>query len=258
MFRKKRPITKKKIKEFKGLKSRYIILTLKTFAVFIVIILLAAVGILVFAGDFFKIKSISCQKNNFPCSEETEKIFFNAYGASIFLFNSQELAIKVKKNNPGFGKILIKKKLPDRLFIEIIPREEFAILKLGTVRQAVVDEEGFVFSDKAESLNLPIFLVNSLPGIGDSIADETILKGLKLINLLKNSYISFEYINYPDEDSLTILLSDNFIATVSAKKQLSSQVDSLQYILRHSKIEDKVIEGVDLRFQKPVVKFKSF
>ena len=208
-----------------------------------------------YAGSFFKVKTIFCQKGDFVCDKKEILLFNQAIGQNIFLLKTKSLAEKICKNSPDYKEVLIKKKLPDQLMITIVSRSAFALLEAGLGKKMVIDEEGYILSDGDLTVNLPRVLVRVLPTPGEKISDEKTLQALKLIKLLEGSFLSFKKIDGISKSDLTLFLSQGLIATFSAQKDLVTQVDSLQYILRHSRMEDSKIQAIDLRFQKPVLKF---
>jgi hypothetical protein len=57
-------------------------------------------------------------------------------------------------------------------------------------------------------------------------------------------------------NDIHIQLDNSIEAILSADKNISIQLDSLQYTIAHLTIEGKRIERVDLRFERPVVTFQ--
>jgi len=236
-------------------KSRYLVITLKTVLTIGVIGALGGLGWWLFQGEFFRITSFNCESTGFGCDQETQELFSQARGKNIFLFKKDALAETVKKQKPAFREVVIKKRLPDHLQITVSLREPFSLLIGPQGEVIVVDKEGMVLPSSQNDFSGPRLKVNSLPVIGEKVVNPDTLQGLKLIDLLQTSYIPFEYIYYPDKVSLSTQLASGVMATFSAQKELSPQVDSLQYILHHSRMGDKVIEAIDLRFQKPIITF---
>lgn len=256
MGKRKRISNKEKTKFFNPAKSRYLIITFKTMVVLLILSCLFGLGFwMFFAGTFFKIKEIDCQSQDFPCDLETVSLFNEAKDKNIFLLKTKSLAKKIEKNQPRFKRVEIVKRLPSTLLIRIFPRVGFALLESMEGRKIVVDEEGYGLNNFEEFLDLPKIRVNYIPSIGEKVSQETILKALRLTAYLQKSFISFRELNASQDSDLTLYLFKDLVATFSAQKDLSGQVDSLQYILRHSRMEDSKVQAIDLRFQKPVLKF---
>lgn len=57
------------------------------------------------------------------------------------------------------------------------------------------------------------------------------------------------------DESFEVTLSGNLLVLFSREKEYASQVASLQFILSRSKIEGKIPQKIDLRFDKPVLTY---
>jgi cell division septal protein FtsQ len=206
-------------------------------------------------GDYFRVNRITCEQDGFPCSESIRDLFQEAMGANIFLLKPKRSAAAVLLKQPVLAVVTIHKRLPNQLRVTVQSRQPFALLEGSDGEKVLVDKAGVGLPTPPESFTGPRLKVGSLPVIGETTVDPLIIQGLSLIELLQRSYIPFEYIWYADSQSLTTQLANDIIATFSGQKDLSGQVDSLQYILHHSRMEDKAIQGIDLRFQKPIITF---
>jgi hypothetical protein len=76
-----------------------------------------------------------------------------------------------------------------------------------------------------------------------------------LEDALKNQKILFTSVAMGKDDSLLIFLKDNGEVILSSKKDLRSQVSSLQLILSRLTIEGKKLKVLDLRYKHPVISF---
>ena len=76
-----------------------------------------------------------------------------------------------------------------------------------------------------------------------------------LENQLQKNNISFTSISSNSSGSSTITLSDGGEVILSSKKDIGSQISSLQLILSRLTIEGKRLKILDFRFDNPVVSF---
>ena len=213
--------------------------------------------------DFFKIKRVVCFEEEFPCQSERLSIFEQVYNENIFLFGSLELSKKTKEANPEIEKLEITKLLPGTLRIKIIKRRPAVYLTSNKKEYFLSDANGVIFqgplteNDFFKNLPLIIFAPESLKlELGLDLKNyESFKKALHLQETLKGFFINFLEIKIENEGDLTLSLNNGITATFSAKKNLKRQVASLQLILKQSKIEEKFIYEIDLRFEKPVIKF---
>ncbi|OGH37967.1 MAG: hypothetical protein A3B44_03365 [Candidatus Levybacteria bacterium RIFCSPLOWO2_01_FULL_38_21] len=75
-----------------------------------------------------------------------------------------------------------------------------------------------------------------------------------LETLLKNAKVPFVSISQ-SADYYIVMLSDGGQIFISSKKDLTSQISSLQLIFNRLTIEGKRIKSLDFRFDKPIIKF---
>jgi cell division septal protein FtsQ len=87
-------------------------------------------------------------------------------------------------------------------------------------------------------------------GKSSQISEVTLLE-----DALKNQNILYTSVARGQEDSLLILLKDNGEVILSSKKDLRSQVTSLQLMLSRLTIEGKKLKVLDLRYNHPVISF---
>jgi len=251
-MRKKRKTKKFAPKIFKPPKNKYFLISAKT-----ILFLLSIAGLIsfffwLFKGDLFKVKSIDCNKNGFGCLKNESSLLETLYGQNIFLLKTRKFSQDFIKKNPMTYQIKVKKILPSSLKITLYSREPIAIVQ--TEKEVLlIDSSGFIFGKK-ENLKekLPTIILSHGIAIGETITAEKEKKAILLIKKLQESFINFEQINLSGGDFLEVISPEKMIATFSAQKALSPQVDSLQYILHHSRIGKKVIK-VDLRFDKPIL-----
>lgn len=87
------------------------------------------------------------------------------------------------------------------------------------------------------------------------IAKEQKSKIITLEKELEESNISFKTVSANSDSSFTVHLIDGSIVILSSKKDIKSQVSSLQLILSRLTIEGKKLKSLDFRFDNPVVSF---
>jgi len=75
-----------------------------------------------------------------------------------------------------------------------------------------------------------------------------------LETLLKNAKVPFVSISQ-SADYYIVMLSDGGQIFISSKKDLTSQISSLQLIFNRLTIEGKRIKSLDFRFDKPIINF---
>jgi len=73
--------------------------------------------------------------------------------------------------------------------------------------------------------------------------------------LLTDHHIVFSTVSVKDANTISVALSDGTEVLLSSRKDLSSQIDSLQLTTQRLTIQGKHISRIDLRFDRPVVSF---
>ncbi len=87
------------------------------------------------------------------------------------------------------------------------------------------------------------------------IAKEQKSKTITLEKELEKSNISFKTVVASSNSSLVVHLIDESVVILSSKKDIKSQISSLQLILSRLTIEGKKLKILDFRFDNPVVSF---
>lgn len=224
-----------------------------------VIFLIAGIFIIyyIFNGEYFKINDINCQENGFPCSNIL--VLSEINGKNIFLLDIDDLKRKIRNDFPFFETIDISKKLPDKIIIKLISSLPQTALTKNQHSWYLVNEQGLLYKQIFQKpQNLPEIII-AKPDyplyIGLRLNDNKILTAISLANGLKQNMIPFKQVIFDNTANISVKLFEPVVASFSAEKSISWQLDSLQFILRQSKIEGKLPVGIDLRFSKPVVRY---
>lgn len=239
---------------------------------FFLVFLLVLLAFAFYQLDFFKVKRVICLEEGFPCRPERLEAFEVFYDKNIFFLKTSTLSEKVKKETPEILKLEVHKQLPDTLKITLQKRLPWVYLTVDGKKFFVSDAEGVVLEGPLEEkggfgslplISLPPGLLELKVGL-ELVNYEALQKALLLQELLKEFFIDFEELKVEEGGDLSLFLSEGVTATFSTKKELKPQVASLQLILKQSKMEEpflqnekgKIIKEIDLRFEKPVIKFQ--
>lgn len=140
--------------------------------------------------------------------------------------------------------------------LEATPSSQSALLDWSSPQPAsqqfLADDKGVLFAEFQNGGLPKLFLPEQTVKIGQRL-DEGLFKKISTIFVeTKKSDINVTEAVVRDQDFL--ILHPQKI-TFSFKKDILKQLVSLQLILQKAKIDESMIETVDLRFDKPVVKF---
>lgn len=224
-------------------------------------------------SNFFTIKAVDVQTQNLNCADSTQlRDASQLLGQNIVFLNSSKAKENIKNKFVCVKDVIFLRTFPKSVNLVVfgrIPVAIVAVLKASeaspssfleniatpsadeVIESFLIDEEGVIFSKINEQTNLPSIYFK----------DISISLGKKLEDTTKNSLKILEKLNLFGLDMQT-LVSDNYFIIFSSPKvifRLDSEVDiqlaSLQLILEKAKIDDVRLEFVDLRFDKPAVKF---
>jgi hypothetical protein len=106
------------------------------------------------------------------------------------------------------------------------------------------------------SIGLEYLYFNFVQGtIISPLAKTKLSKLISLEDELANKHISFSSVVVNSDDSYVVNLIDNGEVILSSKKDIGSQLSSLQLMLARLTIEGKKLKVLDFRFDNPVVSF---
>lgn len=280
MIRKKNHIFKKPFTLSKKIKSLSIFLFL--LIVFVSIYTLTRVPLL-------SIKEIEITNPNLSCTTRSElENNLNLRGVNFFMIDKTKITDKIKKRFLCIKDIQIDRTFPNSVKIEITEREAKLILKTYTpaqelslelndatpsstsarvfkddfsINQAsigaslVVDYDGFIFAKDLENASPPqIYYASKSLDIGMEVDREFVPQVLFVLNKLTELNIPFDFLKV---DKHKFYIGSEQKVILSLRKDLKVELASLQLILEESKMNSKLIDLVDLRFDKPIVIFSS-
>lgn len=233
-----------------------------------VILLIGVIFSLVFFGrNFFNLKKITCQLDNYPCPLVLEPLLAGLVNKNIFVLNRQIIIQQLSQSDPTFTNIQVTKTIPNRLSIKLNRRQPLAQINLfnnlefsglnstgsATLSGQVTDQAWFIDSQA------DIYPVN--PGQSAALPEVAVLENfdrqaiVAAITLLNSHYVGFNQLAWLDKFTLIIKTSAGTYAVVDPSKDMSSAIASLQYILNGLKIGERLPLKIDLRFNKPVLTY---
>ncbi len=121
----------------------------------------------------------------------------------------------------------------------------------------IADETGFIFTSKQPNFPLPTLFLSENLILGKQINKRT----FGLINQIFTEYLELEPMlgenNIVAKKYGNILLINSPVKVAfSLQRDVLRQFASLQLILQKAKIDSRVVEIVDLRFDKPVIEYQ--
>jgi len=246
-----------------------------------IVILISLFFLTIFKLDFFKVKAIDIKKDKVNCASENDlKEKSKVLGKNIFLLDEKNFIDNLKKDFICIKKIVLSKQIPQKITLDIKGRE--AVVKLVAIKDwegsasalidnistpsasqiaeaYLVDDEAVIFAKEDNSYSPKIkelccFTINIFKkdlSVDGKLADEYLANTLKILDQLKTLGVSSEMSMFNN------LLITNSLPKIIFKLDgnVEVQIASLQLILEKAKIDNKELEFIDLRFDKPIVKF---
>ncbi|MBU0999921.1 FtsQ-type POTRA domain-containing protein [Patescibacteria group bacterium] len=240
--------------------------------------LIIAVVILIDRSGFFHIRQIEVSGDKIDCANTDQlKNESGLYGQNFFFLNDKQLLESLKEKFVCIRIATVGRMIPDKVKLQIISRKPAAILLKTREKQAslsslinnvatseasvaqdsyIVDDEGVVFSKSIDNLDIPeIYIDDSEIVIGKRFKNNLINHSLKIIEGIKKFGVTVNkswiaegfFIVNPDTVDPKIIFRLN--------DQIDIQLASLQLILAEAKIDFRELIFIDLRFDKPIVRF---
>lgn len=257
-------------KRHKNTKLRY----LRKIVPAVIVGLLILTLILFFKSNFFKVQFVNVTLNNTGCTDEKRVSDKSSlYGQNIFFIDQKKISENIKRSFVCVKNINFSKSLPNKIKLDIIGRTPTAILfsikdweaSASSLIEAVatpsatqageaylVDEEGVVF---AKDINAGSFPEVTIFGLDLSM-------GMDFPDSLKKTLKILEELRHQGIDNKKTYIFNNLLITTSYPKvvfnldsDIDTQIASLQLIVQKAKIDNSELEFIDLRFDKPVVKY---
>lgn len=224
----------------------------------VVFLLITAVffGLLFCIDTIFRIKEITVDDNG-------QKQFISGLNdfknQNLILISPKDIALKIKEKNPTIKDVQVNKKYPNILELSFDFYDPSAEINVAG-GYFILSSDGRILSkNKNKGGLLPLIsyyqkLDYYSYSAGDYLDINDIKTAISFIQSLKDLGLQVESLDINDKDMLLCNVGDKKII-FSAEKNIALQQYELQQIVRQFKIQGKEYQSIDLRFDKPVVKF---
>jgi cell division septal protein FtsQ len=257
----------RRIKKKKSiLKNRFFWLTLLFF------IFVGGIFYLVCFADFFQIKKIEIAGQQKISEEELkylvasqieQKLFFFST-KSIFLIKTNKISQMILEKFPQITEANLKRKLPDRLFLEIKEREPWAAIIVNETDFYYCDENGIVF-EKIWEIPPKFLIINNLVlqheiKLGEKVIEKDLIEKINRVNtkLKDNLKIDIEGFIIPSPERLNVKTFEGWEIYFDPVADLNWQAIELGLVLEKQIPPEKRgnLEYIDLRFSKVYFKYR--
>lgn len=196
----------------------------------------------------FRIEKIEVEGSHVQVIVDEKRISRN-----LLFFPSEAFRSEILADNPWLSDIQFQKKFPHTL--RIIPRlrTPYAIL-LTSDRIVLLDSEGMVLTYGDTGADLPRIHIN-IPNlrIGQIVTDTRAQFTLELIRKLKDTIVVHSVTE--SDGSYVLVKSEQLNIFIPQDKPVGESIATLQTLLAGFRIKGTLPTVVDLRFDKPIIKF---
>lgn len=223
-----------------------------------VLIIFLLSGLILFGlfqfNEYFKIKEIKIigsQSNMFGLEEINDQ--------NLLFISNKQIEKIITEKNPLIKIVLIKKKYPSTLEIKFSFFKPVAELSVSNGFYGLADNGKIVYKSKkrnSELTNIKFYqkLNYQAYNQGETVSFKEILDGLFFLKKLTDLNIKAESLDINGINMLVFNLRDKKII-FSSEKEKEAQTFQLGEIIKQFKIKGKQYREIDLRYDKPVIRF---
>ena len=206
-----------------------------------------------FLNDFFRIKEIKIINNDFIIGLEEYK------NRNLIFISEKNIEENLLKKNSAVNKVSIEKKYPSTLIINVTVEKPLAHL--------IASQGFFYLSSQGEILSKSKSPDKSLPLIrhyqklnsqtfkpGDMLGYKDIIQALNLLKAVQEFGFKIDNVDINGVNMILFNLGDKKII-FSSERQVAEQIYQWQQIIKQFKVEGKAFKEIDLRYDKPIVRF---
>ena len=209
---------------------------------------------LFFFYPFFDVKSVVVEKNTEKgvSKEDLSSEIKKLTTENIFSVDKKEVIKKIKKSDPVAKQIVVTKKFPSEIVIEVEGRRPFFVLcKKNKEDCFYVDEEGVVFQRIDKKKNFLTTVTEKKFKIGDKAVKKEGIKTLFLIKreINKIEGLELDHLDITDYKKIKAFISDKELKIFFSLKDHKRGVENLKVIMSEIEKEKfKDLNYIDLRF----------
>lgn len=168
-------------------------------------------------------------------------------------FNTTDLSQQIQLHNPWIKQVVISKKLPNQLWLYIMPRQPVVEAK-SPDRLFYFDNQGKLLPDlKLNHSKLPQLKCSQIE-LNDQnfITDPILVKSIQVVDALNHNWERIVKSLSCGDQQFRISLDKTDII-LSNQKPVDQTVTSLLFLFKQFRIEGKYPHLIDLSFDKPVL-----
>ncbi len=175
----------------------------------------------------------------------------------VFLATEKEEKL-LQKSNPSWETVSITKKFPNTLQVSISKEQAFAQIQ-NKNRYLIVNRHGKILALK-HSVDKKLISISYFQTLRDyeskvnnTLTHKEIQYALKSIELGKNYSLKIKKITINKPQTITLYLSEDFLAILNVQKPIAKNLFILQNIIKSLEIKGIKPKIINLEFDKPTI-----
>lgn len=183
----------------------------------------------------------------------------NIKNHNIIFFSEKKTEQLLLTQNPKLKTVVVSKKLPRTIIVDIDMYQPIALLKTNQGYLALSDDGKIIY--KQHELDTAYPLINYYQQFdyqqmspGTTLGYSDITLSLRLLKVSIDLGLPILTVDISGLDMIAFVMNDKKILFTTEKAE-SQQRYELEQIIRQFKIEGKNFKNLDLRFDKPVISF---
>ena len=179
---------------------------------------------------------------------------------NLVLLNTKKLSISLKALNPSTTKVEINKRFPNSVSIKYELKEPIAYLKVNDGYFYLSENSKILYKTKQFQQTGSIiemhyyqsfdYLTNP---VGSSLDFLDINYSLSFLRKVKGLGFEAKSIDIDNPSMIRLNLNDATVI-ITVEKDIDSQLNNLERIIKQFKVEGNSFSLLDLRFDKPIIK----
>lgn len=252
----------------------------KRFLIVILMLVFLSLIFLFLNSRIFIINTIEVRKEKVDCADDNQIADTSGLrGLNFFIAANDQAEKKLKSKFLCIKSTSLSKIFPSKVNLEVLGREPAMVLINLQVEEAsdsslldeimatasaqvsenkdqfLVDNEGVLYAknDNLDIVAPRLYFSNTKLTGGEVIKGDLLKNALVILNKLKE--LGFNVLDAKILDNKFLVINSTPKAIFKLDREIDIQLASLQLILQKAKMESSDLEFIDLRFDKPVVKF---
>ncbi|UCD55533.1 MAG: cell division protein FtsQ/DivIB [Candidatus Omnitrophota bacterium] len=223
----------------------------------VIFVLIAAIYLFLGNSRYFKLDTIEVIDKSHATTLKADNLLPMYEGRNIFRIDIDSLSAQIKRDTPTIKHAIVKKILPNKLEIDIVPRVPIA--KIKSHGYFPIDRTGMILSPDIKTEKLPVIMGFSVwlnPKVGTKLENPQVRNAFLLIDALEESAVLSDYaisaIDVSNYRNLSFYLEDGIEVKIGSEDFLD-RLYRLRTTFAKPELDKENIKYIDLRFKDVVI-----